>query len=700
VDERTVARARSVRLDGLGLSSTDAFVLAQVDGVASLEEVADATGLPVEQVVAIARRLESLGLIERPGAHVRPHRTIDGRHSTIDGRHSTIDTPKSPKLDERTLGAVPRRAAADVDALRLEPGDAFLLSVVDGRASVSELAELLGSPAARVAERVAALARAGALAFVEAKTPSRAAEPHASPTRVRDSRDARDPRVEAPQSTRARTQPASERAPHRAQRTSAAEPRASSKPPRGSQSAVPKARRSLTPGPKSTRPAASQGTRAARSTTKMPRASAAAAPAPAPAAAPETEACDLDVETRARIDAAAAAPEGRSHYAVLGVPRTASAKEIRTAYFKIAATLHPDRFFGKQLGAYKRKLESIFRVATDAYEVLRQPPQRAEYDDYLKLTRQSLRMEAALTGPLTVPPRPADPTPASAPVAAPAAATASAPVAAPAPVSAPAPAPAPAPAAAPAPVIARPAAVFVAAPLDTSRISREAPPLDPPSTPRVAAAPVPPASKEPPQPEPPVEAPTSSGRIALAARASAPERRSDPNAKSAGLLASAQKALADGDAAAAANLFRLALHYAEDASARGYAQAGLREARASLADTHVQKARYEEKEGRWHDAVVSYSKALDGKPEDPAICERLAWALLREGHDLPRAVRVAELAVARAPRRAAYQRTLGAAYAESGQRDKAAEALERALAIDPSDAEAARMLAIVRKRAR
>jgi curved DNA-binding protein CbpA/DNA-binding Lrp family transcriptional regulator len=674
VDERTVARARSVRLDGLGLSSTDAFVLAQVDGVASLEEVADATGLPVEQVVAIARRLESLGLIERPGAHVRPHRTIDGRHSTIDGRHSTIDTPKSPKLDERTLGAVPRRAAADVDALRLEPGDAFLLSVVDGRASVSELAELLGSPAARVAERVAALARAGALAFVEAKTPSRAAEPHASPTRVRDSRDARDPRVEAPQSTRARTQPASERAPHRAQRTSAAEPRASSKPPRGSQSAVPKARRSLTPGPKSTRPAASQGTRAARSTTKMPRASAAAAPAPAPAAAPETEACDLDVETRARIDAAAAAPEGRSHYAVLGVPRTASAKEIRTAYFKIAATLHPDRFFGKQLGAYKRKLESIFRVATDAYEVLRQPPQRAEYDDYLKLTRQSLRMEAALTGPLTVPPRPADPAPASAP--------------------------APAPAAAPAPVIARPAAVFVAAPLDTSRISREAPPLDPPSTPRVAAAPVPPASKEPPQPEPPVEAPTSSGRIALAARASAPERRSDPNAKSAGLLASAQKALADGDAAAAANLFRLALHYAEDASARGYAQAGLREARASLADTHVQKARYEEKEGRWHDAVVSYSKALDGKPEDPAICERLAWALLREGHDLPRAVRVAELAVARAPRRAAYQRTLGAAYAESGQRDKAAEALERALAIDPSDAEAARMLAIVRKRAR
>ena len=155
-----------------------------------------------------------------------------------------------------------------------------------------------------------------------------------------------------------------------------------------------------------------------------------------------------------------------------------------------------------------------------------------------------------------------------------------------------------------------------------------------------------------------------------------------------------------GDAAAAANLYRLALHYAEDAATRGYAQSGLVEARARLSDAHLQKARYEEKESRWSEAAASYAKALDGRPDDPAICERLANALRQEGHDLLRATRLAELAVSRAPRRAAYRRTLGLIYADAGLAEKAIAEMEQAFEIDPTDEIASRALAALRKRRR
>jgi len=181
---------------------------------------------------------------------------------------------------------------------------------------------------------------------------------------------------------------------------------------------------------------------------------------------------------------------------------------------------------------------------------------------------------------------------------------------------------------------------------------------------------------------------------------SRPARQSPAQAKAAEVLAAAQKALAAGDAVAAANHYRLALHYAEDASARGYAESGLKEARNLLVDMHLKKARYEEKENRWPDAVVSYNKALEGRPDDPSICERLANALRHEGTDLVRAQQLAEAAVQRAPRRSSFRATLGMIYAETGAREKAIEQLERALEIDGSDDTVRRVLDALKKKRR
>ena len=65
----------------------------------------------------------------------------------------------------------------------------------------------------------------------------------------------------------------------------------------------------------------------------------------------------------------------RDYYDVLGVGRSASADEVRSAYRKLARKYHPD--VNKALDATEK-----FREATDAYEVLSDAEKRKMYDQY------------------------------------------------------------------------------------------------------------------------------------------------------------------------------------------------------------------------------------------------------------------------------------------------------------------------------
>src|ERR1039457_5515454 len=65
----------------------------------------------------------------------------------------------------------------------------------------------------------------------------------------------------------------------------------------------------------------------------------------------------------------------KDYYKVLGIPKTASADEIKQSYRKLARKYHPDANKGD------RKAEERFKEISEAYNTLSDTKRRKEYDD-------------------------------------------------------------------------------------------------------------------------------------------------------------------------------------------------------------------------------------------------------------------------------------------------------------------------------
>jgi len=65
------------------------------------------------------------------------------------------------------------------------------------------------------------------------------------------------------------------------------------------------------------------------------------------------------------------------YYELLGVPRNASAEDIKRAYRKLAMKYHPDRH-----GGHDKNAEAKFKEINEAYDVLRDEQRRAAYDRF------------------------------------------------------------------------------------------------------------------------------------------------------------------------------------------------------------------------------------------------------------------------------------------------------------------------------
>ncbi|MFT5052193.1 MAG: molecular chaperone DnaJ [Chlamydiales bacterium] len=68
--------------------------------------------------------------------------------------------------------------------------------------------------------------------------------------------------------------------------------------------------------------------------------------------------------------------EKRDYYEVLGVPKDSSEDDLKRSYRKLALKYHPDQNQGDE-GA-----EARFKEAAEAYDILRDPQKRAQYDQF------------------------------------------------------------------------------------------------------------------------------------------------------------------------------------------------------------------------------------------------------------------------------------------------------------------------------
>jgi hypothetical protein len=422
---------------------------------------------------------------------------------------------------------------------------------------------------------------------------------------------------------------------------------------------------------------------AAQSGTRMVVENVATPPTAAPAVTPTVTATgagaaagvDLTPEEQLRILDVHVRLDTIDHYALLGVSRAAERKEIKRAYYERAALFHPDRYFRRNVGTFKAKLEAVFAKVTLAHDVLTDKVQRAEYDTYLGDVARARDLEARVEQ--------AEATVREAEAAASAA-----------------PAPPPSGASSPAERLVTPvtnashpiSSIPAAAPISSSRPgeprrpSRPIAPIDPrarrdllakhliggrtaPSIPGAPLAAAPPAS------DPDALRRHFDQRKADVVRAQALRH------KSAG-----DQALAAGDMIAAASSYRAALTFLpNDAELVRLHDAAQKDSFDALAETYRKQGSYEEKSGRWPDAAKSWLKLADLVPKDAEAQERAGNAILQAKGSLHDAATYAQRAVTLQPENARYRTLLATIYLEAGLLKNARREIDAAEQIAPGD---------------
>jgi tetratricopeptide (TPR) repeat protein len=148
-----------------------------------------------------------------------------------------------------------------------------------------------------------------------------------------------------------------------------------------------------------------------------PQAPAAAPLADPPPASPAASATDVRAPERERkspeVEAAEReileAFEGiktRTHFEILGLPRACNDAEVKEAYFRLAKRFHPDAHRDQALAPLKEKLSAVFIRLGEAYEVLRTPRTRSEYESRLPRPASAPTASQPSAAPSAAEPRP------------------------------------------------------------------------------------------------------------------------------------------------------------------------------------------------------------------------------------------------------------------------------------------------------
>jgi curved DNA-binding protein CbpA len=397
-------------------------------------------------------------------------------------------------------------------------------------------------------------------------------------------------------------------------------------------------------------------------------------------------------ELRKRILDAFYALDGRNHYEALGVPRDADKAVIRASYFELSKVFHPDSQFGKDLGPFRTKMESVFKRLTEAYEVLGKKKKREEYDEYLAVTEQTRKARRtiervsreieAIRVPEEQQAEPEPVMPDSSVLRAPRVPSIASPVSSNAPpnVSMPPSRGATVPAVAPRPSLSneeRRARVRerLRQRLKTTS-SRPAPPLP---TEQIA----------PPQPEQSSSERRKSvieGLRNSIASSGLATGRSDAGVRAQQHLRKAQDAERAQDFLTASGELQLALACdPENKSVQAEYERVSKVVARSLAANYEKQAQYEEKTGNWKAAAISWARVSDNREDDENAARRAAEALLKSSGDLHRAQRYAQRAVQLVANNTQNLTLLGRVYLAAGLKLNAQRELEKAAKLDPRD---------------
>lgn len=409
------------------------------------------------------------------------------------------------------------------------------------------------------------------------------------------------------------------------------------------------------------------------------------------------ETVDIDVDTRRRILLLYRSLERADHYQLLGISRTADKKAIKRAYYDLAAKLHPDRYFRKNLGSFKTLMETVFSRLSLAHETLTNQEKRAEYDAYVEEQRRSRGIEELLADALAEVRRVEESVEREARAAAAAASQPSMQA-----VTAPGASPGAPPPGAPPPPPAAPKGptVDVSAAARRDALARRllggARPGSSPSSPSVSPVGKPSAPAAPAAPP----MPTTAGAMEALRNRYELRKSQARDAQVRKYVTAAEEAQARNDLVSAANAFRVAASLApKDEKLQQRAEDAQTAADTLLADTYAKQAHYEEKNGQWTEAARSWQRVVKGRPKDAHAHERAANAMVKAGGDLHEASRLAQQACAMKPDNHHYRVTLANVYLAAGLALNARRELETAAQRAPHDGTIQEMLKRVAKSA-
>lgn len=381
------------------------------------------------------------------------------------------------------------------------------------------------------------------------------------------------------------------------------------------------------------------------------------------------EAVELDQDRKRKILDLFYRLDEINYYELLGISEQAEKKQIKSAYYVLAPEFHPDKFFRKNLGSFKAKIEAVFARFTLAHDVLTSKEKRPEYDGYLEQTHRNRAMSALLDQSQRD----------IAAVTSAVEESAKAILATGAPgVSSPPPTPGRYVQEPQRPESAQSRRDTFARKLAGGAKRGAGQPARPSGAP-------PGTSTAPPSSVTPPSAPAASG-AALMARYEAARAEAERQ-QIARYIENARSALDRKDYAAAANAYRIAASLApKDAAIQTAAAETAKLAAKALAEGFLKQAHYEAQNGRWQEASLSYGKVCAGRPDDASAHERAAFAMIQAGGSTRRAVEFARRAVELGPTIPDMHLTLARAFLAAGLEKSAQAEIDRALELAPKDA--------------